>query len=141
MSDFDKPFQWYQELFVRELGLRIVSAETGVVFGTAEQLEIIAQHYLDHPEYSRVGREMLLVALLDSMTSRLEAEQLADSTTDLLRCAMIRAMNDVYDRDQLECHWQAATGSSASDPVGAWIRTEFPDWTPPPSVWSQEFDE
>lgn len=137
MTDFDKPFQWYQDLFARELGLEIADPKSGLLIGDPSKLEGIANHYLHHPEYSRVGREMLLVPLLDCLYYRLKAGPLPQKTHDLVRRAIGRAMSDLYDRDALRPLWETPDLPNDPNPVGTWMRAQFPDWIPPPSVWSE----
>lgn len=137
MPDFDRPFQWYQDFFARELDLQIADPDAGLLMGDPAKLEAIADHYLNHPEYSRVGREMLLVPLLDCLHYRLAAGPLSPGTCDLVRKAIGRAMNDEYDRDALRPLWATPDLPNDPNPVGTWMRAQFPDWTPPPSVWSQ----
>jgi len=138
VNELDKPFQWYQEKLARELSLEVADPAMGLLMGDPSKLEAIAEHYLDHPEYSRVGREMLLIPLLDCLEDRLECGQLQKNTEALIRRAIIQAMNNLYDRDALRHYWETPDLPNDTNPVGAWLHAQFPEWKPPPSVWSRE---
>jgi hypothetical protein len=136
MDEVDRPYVWFQDQFCRDLGLcNHAEQDWGYANCSASKTEAIAQYYLDHPEYSRVGREMLIESLLSSFHDRLLEDQPPQGTHDLVRRAVQRAMEDLYDRDSLRPFWEVEDKPHDPNPLYGWLRTSFPDWTPPPSVW------
>ncbi len=135
MAEDEHSYRWYVEALERDLGLVAADPMYGKFWSDPSKLELIGQYYLAHPEYSRVGREMILEVLWDSLETRLEAGRLPSATCALVREATERAMSDPYDRESFRHIWQ--TESTPTDPnyVGDWVKREFPDWQPGRSVW------
>lgn len=136
MGKQEHNYIWYEERFCRDLGLcKHAGGGWGAVNHDIAKVEKIAQYYLDHPEYCRVGREMLLECLLISFENRLISAHLSQEAQDLVRLAMGRALNDQYDRDALRPYWETPDLPQDPNPLGGWMHEQFPDFVLPPSVW------
>jgi hypothetical protein len=96
----------------------------------------LANYYLQHIAHSRVGREMILYCLYDSADARLSGGSLSAFEEQVLKDATRRAMADVYDRDVVSYYWEPVADPHGESPLSLWIKQNFPNWEPPPSIWS-----
>lgn len=138
IDPMDRSFTWYQELFCRELCLCVESDQDwGSANYDAERIVEIGQYYIDHPEFSRVGREMILESTCESASERMRSGQLSIEAENVLYKVVQKAIADIYDRDVIALYWRVPDQPKDPNPLHRWLRDRFPDWTPPPSVWSE----
>lgn len=134
----DLPYEWCQALFCRDSGL-CTRAEQDWGSANADPVRIsqVAEYYLAHPEYSRVGREMLIECVLESASERMRAAALSPHEVMLLHRAVERAIRDTYDPDVVTIYWEVIDRPGDPNPLYWWIREHFHDWRPSLSVWSE----
>jgi hypothetical protein len=139
---WDKPYDWYQDLFCRDLGLCNRSEQDwGWINFDSRRVGEFAEYYLSHAEYSRVGREMLVESLLSSFQEllTLRPQEVTQELDDLMCRAVAMAIGDLYDRDSVALHWDGPDerkNRKYPNPIDDWLHRRFPGWIPPPSVWS-----
>ncbi len=130
---FNKSIEWYQDLFCKDLQLCMrCSQDWGYVNFEPARAAEIAQYYLDHPEYSRVGRRMLVESFMSAAQSQLRAGTLDKDTEGILPKAVQRAMNNPYDCEEISIYWNMREKSNL---LHLWLQLQFSDWSPPSSVW------
>lgn len=138
-DSMDNHWTWYAALYCRELGL-CNDTQGGEGWGANNQnparVADLATYYLRHSEHSRVGKEMILCCMYDSARTALAIGPLSASQDQVLRDATRRAMADVYDRDVVSWYWERVADPQGECHLSLWIKHAFPDWEPPPSIWS-----
>ncbi len=139
MNQFDLPYTWYEDLYARDLGLECLG--DGRFNRDAGKVELIARYYLAHPEHSRIGREMLAEAMLDSLHELLERGPAPEAIDQIAQEAVACMIADAYDRDHVRHYWNLEDPSGRRVPLAIWLNERFPGWVPPPSIWRQGGDE
>ncbi len=133
---FDKKYTWYEALFCRDLGMcEPGDSHWGWANFDPKRIVELSTYFMEHPMYSFVGREMLLESIMTSAQRRLEIGPFHAAEEAALRRVTERAIADTYDRDVVRAIWIEVEEDGSVPPLTQWLKTQFPEWKPPHSIW------